>query len=93
MTKRILVLALGTMLVGSMSFAADQKSDEQDSSKTSTNMMGTKTTTKKMKKDVKAKNGDTSKVDVTEKTKVKKDGSVEKSVSAKGEASEPAAGK
>ena len=91
MTKGILVLAMGTLLVGTMALAADQEDKGTDTTSTSKNpITGSKTTTRKVKKSMKDKNGNMAKLDVTEKTKVKKDGSVEKTIDAKGEADEAA---
>ena len=62
-------------------FAADAENKMEATTDTSTNpLTGTQTTTKKYKRKVKNPNGVKSTQDVTEKTKVKTDGTVEKSV-------------
>ena len=78
--KTIVSIIAGLMFVASMSFAADAVNTDSSESKTTTNpITGTKKTVVKKKKKVKA--GDSkSEAEVTETTKVKKDGSTETAV-------------
>lgn len=76
--KAMMILA-AAMMVGALAHAADAENKAEATTDVSKNpITGTVTTTKKSSKKVKGAHGD-AKVEVTEKTKVHKDGTVEKS--------------
>lgn len=78
MTKTLMVLA-AALMVGAMAQAADMENKGAVTTDTSKNpITGTVTTTKKMSKKIKGAHGEVD-AKVTEKTKVHKDGKVEKS--------------
>lgn len=86
MKKQLIVAALGALLAGSVSFAADNENSEKATVDHSKNpITGTQTTTKKYKKKKKAANGASQDVEVTEKTKVKTDGTVTKDMDVEAE--------
>jgi hypothetical protein len=87
--KNASMLLAATLLVGSMVLAADAENKETATVDHSKNpITGTKTTTKKYKGKMKDEKGHSEDVSVTEKTKVKKDGTTTHSVDASGESTE-----
>lgn len=81
MMKKIALTAVSALLAGSVSMAADTENSEKSTVDTSKNpITGTQTTTKKYKKKQKGKNGSGQDVEVTEKTKVKTDGTVQQNI-------------
>lgn len=80
------MILVAALLAGSISMAADTEHKESSTVDHSKNpITGTETTTKKYKGKMKNTKGHTEDVSVTEKTKVKKDGTTTKSVEASGE--------
>lgn len=87
MNKMLMALA-ALMMVGSLAHAADAENKAEATTDTSKNpITGTVTTTKKFNKKVKGAHGE-AEAQVTEKTKVHKDGKVEKSEKVDASASE-----
>ncbi len=85
--KRVMTLALGALFVGSMAMAADNEAKESQTTDTFKNpITGTQTVTNKYAKKMKTRNGENHQVDVVEKTKIKKNGKVEKEVEVEAEA-------
>ncbi|RYZ66075.1 MAG: hypothetical protein EOP05_19665 [Proteobacteria bacterium] len=83
--KRSLAIALSALFVGSVGFAADAENKAETTTDVSKNpITGTVTTTKKTAAKKKGAHGKAS-METTEKTKVHKDGEVEKSVEVEGE--------
>lgn len=84
--KRSLAIALSTLMIASVGFAADAENKAETTTDTSKNpITGTVTTTKKTSAKKKGAHGKAS-MEKTEKTKVHTDGEVEKSVEVEGEA-------
>ena len=87
--KKIMMVAMGALLVGSVSMAADAEHSEKSTTDVSKNpLTGTQTTTKKFKKKAKNQSGSGHDVEVTEKTSVKTDGTVEKKVDVNADSTE-----
>lgn len=77
--KKMMMALVALMMVGSLAHAADVENKAETTVDTSKNpITGTVTTTKKTTKKVKGKHGEAD-ATVTEKTKVYKDGKVERS--------------
>jgi hypothetical protein len=77
--KKLAIAMIGSMLAGSIAMAADAEDSHKATVDTSKNpITGTQTTTKKWKKKSHDKHGTGMDAEVTEKTKVKTDGTVEK---------------
>lgn len=89
MTRTLMVLA-AALMVGSLAHAADAENKAEATTDVSKNpITGTVTTTKKSSHKMKGAHGE-GKVEVTEKTKVHKDGKVEKSADVSAKSSEEA---
>lgn len=87
--KNASMLLVSALFVGSISMAADAEHKETSTVDHSKNpITGTETTTKKYKGKMKNEKGQSEDVAITEKTKVKKDGTTTKSVEASGEKTE-----
>ena len=88
MSKKLLLSALALAAMSCLAHAEDAANSAENTVTTSKNpITGSETTTRKHKR--KIKNGkNQAKVDVTEKTTVKKDGEVDKSVDVKGTSEE-----
>ena len=83
---RFTTAAVAALLVGSFAMAADNENAEKATTDTSKNpITGKVTTTKKYNKKMKDAAGNEMNMKVKEKTAVKKDGTVEKSVDASGD--------
>jgi hypothetical protein len=77
--KKFALVMLGSMIAGSVALAADIEDSHKATVDTSKNpITGTKTTTKKWKKKSHDAKGAGTEAEVTEKTKMKTDGTVEK---------------
>ncbi len=88
--KRTMLVLAAALMVGSLAHAADAENKAEATTDTSKNpITGTVTTTKKHSHKIKGANGD-GKVEVTEKTKVHKDGKVEKSATVDAKSTEQA---
>ena len=86
--KKIVVSAIGAMLVGSLAMAADAEKSNSHTTDVSKNpITGTKTTTKKSKSMKKGAGGMNHEAVVTETTKQKTDGTVTKEVEVDAETS------
>lgn len=80
MKKMILAVTTVLLFVGSMAISADaEKSDTEKVDVSKNPITGTQTTTRKVKKNLKTPHGTEQKIEVTEKTKEMKDGTVKQS--------------
>lgn len=84
--KRLALTTLAVMMVGSIAIAAENEASEKATVDKSKNpITGTETTTRKYNRKMKDAAGNDATLEVTEKTKVKRDGTVKQTVEAEGE--------